>query len=188
MGATGAGGRSSAGAHRSAVSGSLADGRAGPSRQVMVSPVITCLGRFVVGRPLPLLRSCRRRRRPLDVKPDAEPGPVRSGADTAERHGAERERPAAPRGTVARRKLPAASRRPGPGGRGGDLVCAPAGSGKTVLDAVMAARRPGWPAGRRGCRWSGERDGQRFWLSVIGALADVAGDGVVTRVSPRPVP
>ena len=103
--------------------------------------------------------------------------------DTAERHGAERE-PAAPRGTVARRKLFAALSAAPAGGV--ILVCAPAGSGKTVLvrswlhDAGLAGRA-GWVPVERG-----ERDGQRFWLSVIGALADVAGDGVVTRVSPSP--
>ena len=32
----------------------------------------------------------------------------------------------------------------------------------------------------------GERDAQRFWLSVIDALADAAGDEVVERVSPAP--
>ena len=103
--------------------------------------------------------------------------------DAAERHGAERE-PAAPRGTVARRKLFAALSAAPAGGV--ILVCAPAGSGKTVLvrswlhDAGLAGRAAWVPVER------GERDGQRFWLSVIDALADVAGDGVVTRVSPSP--
>ena len=32
----------------------------------------------------------------------------------------------------------------------------------------------------------GERDAQRFWLSVIDALADAAGDEVIERVSPAP--
>ncbi|HTL06302.1 MAG TPA: LuxR C-terminal-related transcriptional regulator [Gemmatimonadales bacterium] len=103
--------------------------------------------------------------------------------DTVERHGAERE-PAAPRGTVARRKLFALLSSAPAGGV--ILVCAPAGSGKTVLvrswlhDAGLAGRAAWVPVER------GERDGQRFWLSVIGALADVAGDEVVTRVSPSP--
>ena len=32
----------------------------------------------------------------------------------------------------------------------------------------------------------GERDAQRFWLHVIDALADAAGDDVIERVSPAP--
>ena len=32
----------------------------------------------------------------------------------------------------------------------------------------------------------GERDAQRFWLSLIAALADAAGDEVIERVSPAP--
>jgi LuxR family transcriptional regulator, maltose regulon positive regulatory protein len=103
--------------------------------------------------------------------------------DTAERHGGER-KPAAAGGMVARRKLFAALSAPSAGGV--ILVCAPAGSGKTVLvrswvhDAGLADRTAWVPVER------GERDGQRFWLSVIDALADVAGEGVVTRVSPSP--
>ena len=103
--------------------------------------------------------------------------------DAAERHGGERE-PAAARGMVARRKLFAVlSAAPADGVT---LVCAAAGSGKTVLvqswvhDAGLADRAA-WVSVERG-----ERDGQRFWLSVIGALADVAGEGGVTRVSPSP--
>jgi LuxR family transcriptional regulator, maltose regulon positive regulatory protein len=103
--------------------------------------------------------------------------------DTAERHGRGR-RPAAARGMVARRKLFAVlSAAPADGVI---LVCAPAGSGKTVLvrswahDAGLGDRTAWVPVER------GERDGQRFWLSVNRVLADVAGEGVVTRVSPSP--
>ena len=103
--------------------------------------------------------------------------------DTAKRHGGER-KPAAARGMVARRKLFAVLSAAPAGGV--ILVCAPAGSGKTVLvrswlhDAGLGDRTAWVPVER------GERDGQRFWLSVIGALADVAGEAVVTRVSPSP--
>ena len=99
------------------------------------------------------------------------------------RRGAER-KPAAARRMVARRNLFAMlSAAPA---SGMILVSAPAGSGKTVLvrswtqDAGLGDR-VAWVAVERG-----ERDGQRFWLSVIGALAGVAGEGVVTRVSPSP--
>ena len=52
------------------------------------------------------------------------------------------------------------------------LVCAPAGSGKTMLlrSWIQASGRPdrvGWVSVRRG-----ERDAQRFWVSVIDALVD----------------
>jgi LuxR family transcriptional regulator, maltose regulon positive regulatory protein len=64
------------------------------------------------------------------------------------------------------------------------LVCAPAGSGKTVLlrswvadvDAAVA-----WVTVE-----PGERDAQRFWLHVIDEVADAAGDEVIERVSPAP--
>ena len=51
------------------------------------------------------------------------------------------------------------------------LVCAPAGSGKTVLlrswvEAAGLRDRVGWVSVERG-----EKDAQRFWLSVIDALA-----------------
>ena len=64
------------------------------------------------------------------------------------------------------------------------LVCAPAGSGKTVLLRSWAAertRRVAWVTVERG-----ERDGQRFWLHLIDAIADAAGDEVIERVSPAP--
>src|SRR6187200_2273863 len=64
------------------------------------------------------------------------------------------------------------------------LVCAPAGSGKTVLLRSWAAdadEAVAWVTVERG-----ERDAQRFWLSLIDALADAAGDEVVDRVSPAP--
>jgi len=73
---------------------------------------------------------------------------------------------------------------PGPGGV--VVVCAPAGSGKTALlrswaDAVGGGR-VAWVAVERG-----ERDAQRFWLSVVEALSGaVGGAGLVERVSPSP--
>jgi LuxR family transcriptional regulator, maltose regulon positive regulatory protein len=69
-------------------------------------------------------------------------------------------------------------------GGGVVLVCAPAGSGKTVLlrswiEAAGLDDQVGWVSVERG-----ERDAQRFWLSVIDALADAV--GVVQRVAPAP--
>ena len=64
------------------------------------------------------------------------------------------------------------------------LVCAPAGSGKTVLLRSWAAgmeEAVAWVTIERG-----ERDAQRFWLHVIDAIADAAGDDVIERVSPAP--
>ena len=64
------------------------------------------------------------------------------------------------------------------------LVCAPAGSGKTVLLRSWAAETNepvAWVTVERG-----ERDAQRFWLQLIDALADTAGDELVERVSPVP--
>jgi LuxR family transcriptional regulator, maltose regulon positive regulatory protein len=70
----------------------------------------------------------------------------------------------------------------GPGGV--ILVCAPAGSGKTVLvrswiTAAALQDRVAWATVERG-----ERDAQRFCLSVIDALAGAA--EVVQRVDPAP--
>ena len=64
------------------------------------------------------------------------------------------------------------------------LVCAPAGSGKTVLvrswiDTTGLLERTAWVSVNRG-----EQDAQRFWLSVIDALAEAL--GVVQRVDPAP--
>ena len=64
------------------------------------------------------------------------------------------------------------------------LVCAPAGSGKTVLLRSWAAERDdalAWVSVDRG-----ERDAQRFWIELIEALADAAGDDAVERVSAAP--
>ena len=64
------------------------------------------------------------------------------------------------------------------------LVCAPAGSGKTTLLRSWAAEEDeavAWVTVERG-----ERDAQLFWLSLIEALADAAGDEVIERVSPAP--
>ena len=71
-----------------------------------------------------------------------------------------------------------------PEGGGVVLVCAPAGSGKTVLlrswiDSAGLENQVGWVSVERG-----ERDAQRFWLSAIDALADAV--GVVQRVAPAP--
>jgi LuxR family maltose regulon positive regulatory protein len=63
-------------------------------------------------------------------------------------------------------------------------VCAPAGSGKTLLVRSWAAEREeavAWVTVDRE-----ERDAQRFSLHLIEALADAAGDQVVERVSPAP--
>jgi len=64
------------------------------------------------------------------------------------------------------------------------LVCAPAGSGKSVLvrswtDAEGLGDSVAWVQVERG-----ERDGQRFWLAVIDALASRV--GVVQLVDPAP--
>ena len=64
------------------------------------------------------------------------------------------------------------------------LVCAPAGSGKSVLLRSWAAETDeavAWVTVERG-----ERDAQRFWLHVIDAIADANGDEVIERVSPAP--
>jgi LuxR family maltose regulon positive regulatory protein len=71
-------------------------------------------------------------------------------------------------------------------GGGVALVCGPAGSGKTVLlrswlDAEGLAPRAAWVSVE-----PGERDEQRFWLSVIDQLATVTGDGRIERTSPAP--
>ena len=72
----------------------------------------------------------------------------------------------------------------GPGGVA--VVSGPAGCGKTVLlrswlDAEGLAGRVAWVTVERG-----ERDEQRFWLSVVDQLAAVTGDSLVERVSPTP--
>ena len=64
------------------------------------------------------------------------------------------------------------------------LVCAPAGSGKTVLlrswiGTAGLEGQVGWVSVGRA-----ERDAQSFWLSVIGALAGAV--GVVQQVAPAP--
>ena len=67
------------------------------------------------------------------------------------------------------------------------VVSAPAGSGKTVLlrswiaEAGLAGRAAWVAAGRE------ERDPQRFWLSVLGALRETGpGAGLVRAVSAAP--
>ena len=64
------------------------------------------------------------------------------------------------------------------------LVCAPAGSGKTILLRTWAAETDeavAWVTVERG-----EGDAQRFWLELIDALAEAAGDEVIERVTPAP--
>jgi LuxR family transcriptional regulator, maltose regulon positive regulatory protein len=67
------------------------------------------------------------------------------------------------------------------------LVCAPAGSGKTVLlrswiESEALADRTAWVSVERG-----ERDAQRFWLSAVDALAAaVGGAGRVERIAAAP--
>ena len=64
------------------------------------------------------------------------------------------------------------------------LVCAPAGSGKTMLvrswiEAAGLEDRIGWVSVERD-----EHDAQRFWLVVNAALADAG--GIVQRLDPAP--
>jgi LuxR family maltose regulon positive regulatory protein len=64
------------------------------------------------------------------------------------------------------------------------LLCAPAGSGKTVLlrswvEAMGLGDRVGWVSVERG-----EQDAQRFWRAVIDALAGAV--DAVQRVDPAP--
>ncbi len=71
-----------------------------------------------------------------------------------------------------------------PGGGGVVLVCAPAGSGKTMLlrswiEAAGLQDRVGWVSVERG-----EQDAERFGLSVIDELAGVV--SVVQPVAPAP--
>jgi LuxR family transcriptional regulator, maltose regulon positive regulatory protein len=67
------------------------------------------------------------------------------------------------------------------------VVSAPAGSGKTVLlrswiGAAGLAGRAAWVPVE-----AGERDGQRFWLSVVGALRGTsAGSGLVRALTAAP--
>ena len=65
------------------------------------------------------------------------------------------------------------------------LVCAPAGSGKTVLLRSWAeglADRVAWVSVERG-----EEDAQHFWLSVVDAVAAaVGGERLVERVGATP--
>jgi LuxR family transcriptional regulator, maltose regulon positive regulatory protein len=67
------------------------------------------------------------------------------------------------------------------------FVCGPAGSGKTMLlrswvEAEGLGERVAWVAVERG-----EEDAQRFWLSVIDALADaIDEDKEIGRVGPTP--
>ena len=64
------------------------------------------------------------------------------------------------------------------------LVCAPAGSGKTMLvrswiESAALTDGTGWVSVERD-----EHDAQRFWLAVNAALADAG--GIVQRVDPAP--
>ena len=66
------------------------------------------------------------------------------------------------------------------------LLCAPAGSGKTALlrswvESDELAGPVAWVSVERG-----ERDAQRFWLSVVDALAGAARSGLVERVGATP--
>ena len=95
------------------------------------------------------------------------------------------ERLPAARGPVPRRLLFDRLKAAGPGEV--ILACAPAGSGKTVLlrswvESEGSADRIAWVSVERG-----ERDAQRFWLSVIDALAGAVGeDALVERVGASP--
>lgn len=97
----------------------------------------------------------------------------------------ERTRRAHPPSVVARTAL---FERLSAGFAGGiTLVSAPAGSGKTVLlrswiDAVGLGERTAWVSVERD-----ERDGQRFWLSVVEALRGAAGAlGPIEDLAPTP--
>ena len=60
-------------------------------------------------------------------------------------------------------------------------ISAPAGSGKTLLLRSWIGRAA-WRSVPRGCRCGGEeRDPQRFWLSVLGALRDTAAGSKLVR-------
>ena len=64
------------------------------------------------------------------------------------------------------------------------LVCASAGSGKTMLLRSwleVSGERPAWVSVARD-----EHDAQRFWLSVIDGLAAAGPEGAVGRVTPAP--
>ena len=66
------------------------------------------------------------------------------------------------------------------------LVCAPAGSGKTMLlrswvDASGMGPRTAWVTVDRE-----EHDGQRFWLALVDQVAAVADDGAIERSAPAP--
>ena len=95
------------------------------------------------------------------------------------------QRSPAVRGLVPRRPLLDRLSAAGPGDV--ILVCAPAGSGKTVLvrswvESAAPADRIAWVSVERE-----ERDAQRFWLAVIDGLADAAGEhGFVDRVEGTP--
>jgi LuxR family maltose regulon positive regulatory protein len=95
-------------------------------------------------------------------------------------------------GRVARPGAGGVVSRPGLFGRLGSsarvtVVSAPPGSGKTVLlrswtaEAGLAEKAAWVPVGRQ------ERDPQRFWISVLGALRQTApGSGLVRGVTAAP--
>ena len=96
-------------------------------------------------------------------------------------HTASSERALPPRRVVPRDALVRVLSTAAPGGV--ILLCAPAGSGKTVLLRSWAASdgsgdRVAWTSVERG-----EHDGQRFWATLIDALAGaMGGDGLAERV------
>jgi LuxR family transcriptional regulator, maltose regulon positive regulatory protein len=91
----------------------------------------------------------------------------------------------AKRGLVPRSALYGVLSATGPGGV--LLVCAPAGSGKTVLlrswvDSEALGDHIAWVSVERG-----EADAQHFWLALIDALADAAGEErLLERVGATP--
>jgi LuxR family transcriptional regulator, maltose regulon positive regulatory protein len=94
-------------------------------------------------------------------------------------HTAALERVLAPRGLVCRHSLVRVLSAAGPGGV--ILLCAPAGSGKTVLLRSWAASdgsgdRVGWASVARN-----EHESQRFWLTLIDALAGAMGDDALAE-------
>jgi LuxR family maltose regulon positive regulatory protein len=94
-------------------------------------------------------------------------------------------RPAVQRAQVRRPRLFERLSSTPPGGVA--LVCAPAGSGKTILlrswaEETALGKRVAWVAVDRG-----EQDGQRFLISMVDALADtVDGELGIERIKPTP--
>ena len=67
------------------------------------------------------------------------------------------------------------------------LVSAPAGSGKTSVVAILDCRGGACGEHRLGAVGAGERNPQRFWLSVLDAVRETkAGSVLVRELTPAP--